>query len=161
MSNTINTPEVKGVVSTTSLLMLRSSPNFRSLGAMVKCPAVWWYIRLGVVPLPGYQSKVKVKLGILTKHASLSLGEGYTYTLLIQQCFYNLFTSIFIQKFGSSKLHFFRFLGFSNTPRPPHGRDNCSFSSWWHVGRFCLTERQAQTTRFLTCVWGFPHLWNT
>ena len=26
--------------------------------------------------------------------------------------------------------------GFSNTPRPPHGRDNCSFSSWWHAQIF-------------------------
>ena len=23
--------------------------------------------------------------------------------------------------------------GFSNTSRPPHGRDNCSFSSWWNA----------------------------
>ena len=79
-----------------------------------------------VVPLPGCQWNVKVKLGILTVS-----GRGdtpYWYKMLLHPCS--------SERFGSS---YWIFPGFSNTPRPPHGRDNCSFSSW------CL---------------GNPHLWN-
>ena len=60
--------------------------------------------------------------------SSLFVGEGHN--LLIQK------TLLYPCSSENLESSYPILPGFSNTPRPPHGRDNCSFSSWWHAQIF-------------------------